>query len=218
MNNNDLLRQISDLEHYRKELRMRERAAKTREQSLANSEFQAPMGNIQKAKKSLVENLPAHMVPQNIGSLYGVAWPFWYSVEFDFGEDVTHGPGVTQTNDFTVTQEAAFILLAISRSSEDNSLSGRYGPWGITIRDRQSSRFFNNEPIPFQMIGTRANPMVFPTGFYVSPTAQLDITMESLAGSQFNTTGSGKHEIMLHGVRVRPDADDRILSLIFGNG
>jgi len=213
--NEDILRSISDLDHYRRELRTRERALNAREKGISN-QFQAPLGNLQKAKNSLIENLPEHLVPANIGSLHEVAWNFWYGVEFDFGQNPVITTTLRQTNSFTVTQESAFILLAISRSSDDNTLAGSYGPWGITIQDRQSSRFFNDKPIPFQMIGTKSNPMVFPTGYYVSPNAKLDITMESLSDNDFAVSGSGRHEIMLHGVRIRPNADDKILSLIFG--
>lgn len=216
MDTNKLARDIDELRAYMTKLRKDERALIAREQALA-SEFQIPLSNPQQLKNKMVHGLPSHLVPGNVGNLYDVTWPFWYVANFDFGVDPVISSTLRQSKSFTVSQEAAFILLGISRASDEaTSTAGAYGPWELNFSDRQSSRRLNDKPIPFQVIGSKANITPLPTGYLLLPNASIDVEMGGQNPAGFASTGSGKHQVMFHGVRIRVEAADKILSTIFG--
>lgn len=216
MDLNKLARDIDELKAYMHKLRKDEKTLIMREKALA-SEFQIPAGNPQKLKNKMVHGLPSHLVPGNVGNLYDVTWPFWYTVNFDFGTDPTISTSLRDTKSFSVSQEAAFILLGISRSSDEaTSTAGAYGPWQINFQDRQSSRKLNDLPIPFQMLGSKANITPLPTGYLIMPNAFIDVEMSGSNTIPFVTSGEAKHQIMFHGVRIRVEAADKILSTIYG--
>lgn len=216
MDANKLARDIDELKAYMHKLRKDEKTLIMREQALA-SEFQIPLSNPQNLKNKMVHGLPAHLVPGNVGNLYDVTWPFWYVANFDFGVDPVISQNLRQTQSFTVSQEAAFILLGISRASDEaTTLGGAYGPWQLNFQDRQSSRKLNDAPIPFQILGSKANITPLPTGYLILPNASIDVEMSGSNVTPFTATGVAKHQIMFHGVRIRIEAADKILSTIFG--
>lgn len=216
MDLNQLARNIDELKAYMSKLRKDEKTLIMREKALA-SEFQVPLSNPQNLKSKMVHGLPAHLVPGNVGNLYDVTWPFWYVANFDFGENPTISTSLRQTKSFSVSQEAAFILLGISRASDEaTTLGGAYGPWQVNFQDRQSSRKLNDLPIPFQMLGSKANITPLPTGYLIMPNAFIDIEMSGSNVTPFVATGSAKHQLMFHGVRIRVEAADKILSTIYG--
>src|SRR5690606_6088756 len=144
---------------------------------------------------------PAHLRPTNVGNLHGVQWWYLQSIAIDFGTNPTLTSTLESTASFQVTQEAAFIMMAISWAPRSSTTSGLLGPYTIKrIQDRQSSRQFNDSPIPVQMIGTRSMPSVLPTPMVVMPNAFIDVTMGTwlAPGQSQATTGSGYHQILFH--------------------
>jgi hypothetical protein len=206
-----------DWQEQRKEIRRLEKKMR-KENKMLDQRFGlgAVNGDPAKLKSNLKSILPPHMVPGNVGGLNKVAWPFWFQVNFDLGTNPTYSPATRQTQSFQVTNEAAFLLMAISRKSYAYSTSGELSPLQIEIRDRQSSRQFNDRPIPIQMIGIKSRPSILPTPLLMMPNAFIDVTMSSwLQGSQV-TAGSGKFQFSFFGYRVRVEDADKVLSTIFG--
>jgi hypothetical protein len=226
--------EISNEQQQRSELRFHERQLKQRERNLLAEQegivddrrmagsmpAQMSQGkNAQSLHNHLKKLLPEHMVPGNVGGLNRVQWPFFHVFDFDFGDDPTlQKPNSEILASFQVTQEAALLLMALSWSPYSNTASGLKGPYNVEIRDRQSSRQFNEAPIPLQMFGRRSQPTILPTPMLIMPNAFLDATMRVWNTTPLTTVGSGKHQISVFGYRIRPKDAGKIMSLLFKGG
>lgn len=220
MDQNDLIRAQNEIERLKAELsnqRAIERNLNARHRALGNYPQVGAGGNAKGLARNLRGALPEHLVPMNVGGYNTVAWPFWFQVDFNFGTNPTLTATTTQTQSYQVTQEAAVILLGISRFSDAYSGAGDLGPWTMTIRDRQSSRQFNDRPIPLQMIGTQARPTRLPTGLLLMPNAFMDVTMATwLTGAlSMTTVGEARHQFSFFGLRVRVEDAEKVLSSVF---
>jgi len=144
---------------------------------------------------SLKKFLPSYLMPGNVGHLNQVTWPFWFNVTLDFGSAPVLDQNTNLRAFFKVSEESGLLLTAISRHSVSYTDGGRLGPWALTFRDRQSSRQFNDNPIPFQMIGMRGRPTVLPTPMLLMPNAILQTEMTSLLdGTERQATeGDAEH-------------------------
>lgn len=180
--------------------------------------FGAVDGDVASLKSNLSQVIPPYMMPGNVGGYNKVTWPFWFQVNFDFGTNPTWSSASRQTQSFQVTQEAALLLMAISRKSYGYDTASELSPTQVEIRDRQSSRQFNDRPIPMQMIGKKSRPSVLPTPMLVMPNAFIDVTMSSwlTSGISQATVGKGKFQLSFFGYRVRVEDADKVLSTIFG--
>ena len=172
--------------------------------------------------------LPNHLVPQNVGNINHVSWPFYYTVDFDLS---TTSPWIANAGDLTastkleasfqVSQEAAFLLTAVTRHANQYGEAGDLGPLQVEFRDRQSSRFFNNRPIPIQVFGQKGYETILPTPMILMPNAFFDITLSTfLADGVTQDTpgdaGSGKHTFTFIGYRFRIEDAKKVLSSIYG--
>jgi len=197
--------QISDLEAQQRDLRRRERNLRTREGALSQQRQPKAGPDLRETLKGVL-GARQDLMPGNVGGLNTVVWPFWFELDFDFGVNPTVQAGTaasTQRQSFQVTQEAAFLLMAVARNANSDTESGDLGPWQVEFRDRQSSRQFNDSPIPIQMIGTRSLPSVLPTPLLLMPNAFFDSIMTSWQTTAQPTVGSGKHQFTFFGYRVR---------------
>lgn len=199
-----------DWKEERREIRRMEKKFR-REKNMAE-------GNIGNLHKTLNSILPPNMRPGNVGDYSSVTWPMWYQADFDFGTNPSYTSNSRQTQNFQNTQEAAFLFMAISRKHYGYDTASALAPLQVEIRDRQSSRQFNDNPIPIQMIGRRNHPTTLPTPMLVMPNAFLDITASTWlpAGNTMATTGSGKFQLTFFGYRIRVEDSGKVLSSIFG--
>lgn len=174
-------------------------------------------------RKSLDGILSASLAPQNVGQINKVAWPFYYTVDFDLSTtpdwpDLTSNTRLTSS--FQVSQEAAFLMMGIFRHANDYSDGGDLGPLTIEYRDRQSSRFFNDSPIPIQMFGKAGYVTYFPVPMILLPNAFFELIMSThLAAGITQATppgATGKHTFTIMGYRIRIDDAKKVLSSIFG--
>lgn len=167
-------------------------------------------------QKTLMKVLPSGLIPGNVGGYYDVAWPFTYTVEFNFGTDPTYGPNTKQNQSFQNTQEAAFIFTQISRKSNFQSTSGELAPLQVTIRDRQSTRQFNDRPIPLQILPKKSPYFTFEVPLIIMPNAIIEFEMTSWLAANQATVGESVHQIMLKGYRTRTEDIGKVLSTIYG--
>ena len=196
---------------------------RTRAQNLSSQPVSRNGGALEQNLKKFI---PPHLMPKNVGNIHKVAWPFWYSVEFNLNDDATFNASddltsaLRLTSSFQVSQEAGFLITGISRHADDYSGGGDLGPLQIEIRDRQSSRFFNNRPIPIQNIGIEGYETEFPTPFLVMPNAFIDVELSTFleSGVTQNVAGdpTGLHQFTFHGFRLRIQDAQKVLSSIFG--
>jgi hypothetical protein len=208
MDNKDDLEKILQ---ERKQLRRQERLARTvhdRKDSRMSGQLE----------RDLLRRLPSALVPGNVGNFFDVAWPFDYTVSFDFGLNPTWDKNTQQIQSFQVTQEAAFIIGAISRKCYSGSTSGELAPLVVQIRDRQSTRQFMDLPIPIQAIAKKTPQTNWEVPFIMLPNAFIDVTVTSFltqAQSQL-TVGNSRLNITFTGYRTRTSDVGQVLSTIFG--
>lgn len=171
-------------------------------------------------EEQLLKKLPSSLIPGNVGNYYDVAWPFEYTVNFDFGDNPTWPTSITSLNDtqsFQVSQEAAFIIGNISRKCQSGTISGELAPLLVQFRDRQSTRQFMDKPIPIQAIAKKTPPTTWELPLILMPNAFLDVIISSFqspAAGPF--AGSSKMSFTFSGYRTRTSDIDTVLSTIFG--
>jgi hypothetical protein len=197
--------QIKKILEDRRQIRARERAFR-REFNKENN-----MGLMEQIK-----GLPARMQPSNVGNIDKVTWPFWFSLTFDFGTNPTYGPNTKLVQSFQVSNEAAYLLGAIGRKAWDSTNAGDLAPLQIEFRDRQSSRQFNDRPVPLQNIGKKYQYTELPTPMLIAPNAFFEATITSWLLANQASVGNGKHEINFYGYRIRAEDMKKTYSAIFG--
>jgi hypothetical protein len=200
----------------RKQIRRRERLMRKEHKMSRNMPLGQIEGDPRNLKTELSKNLPPHMMPGNVGGINKVTWPMWNQVNFDFGTNPTYGPSTRTTQSFQNTQEAAFLLMSMVRKNWGYDLASDLAPLQIEIRDRQSSRQFNDRPIPLQMIGKRSHPTIFPTPLLIMPSAFIDVICSSWLTASQVSTGTGKFQISFFGYRIRTEDAGKVLSTVFG--
>jgi hypothetical protein len=201
------------LENQRKYNRQVESDLKTKRNALND----VPLLDSQFLESNLKIAIPRNMAPKNIGNLAGVMWDFWFPLSFDFGVDPTYDSTTRQAKKTQVTQEAGFLLTGMIRSNPNLDGVSFGAPLGVTIRDLQSTRQFNDKPIPVQFIGDRGKPTMFQTPLLIRPNANIEIEVSSLlnVGESIEYTGASSFDITLRGIRVRDFNDPRVLTSIF---
>jgi hypothetical protein len=207
-----LFRQIKELENQRKINRARERSLRSRAHLLSAQPVIKDSGTL---RKNLEKIIPKHLSPTNIGKLNEVEWFFWFPLDFDFGTDPTYTETTRQSRQFQVDQEAGFLLTHISRTHDSSGPSGAQAPLQMTLRDNQSSRQFNDAPIPLQFVGSRGDYLELDTPLFIAPNSTFSVEMTSWLSGDFPTTGSGKHQITLGGYRMRAEDASKVLTSIF---
>lgn len=212
---NDLVTAIKQQQERLKEIQTATKNMETRAKMVSSVPAVSNAGDLRANLESI---LPKHLVPTNVGHLNKVAWPFWYTFNFDLGAAPVISVNLRKTEKFQVSQEACFIFMSLCRHADDYDVGGDLGPLQIEIRDAQSSRYFNNAPIPIQMIGQKSWPTILPTGMLILPNAIMEMTMSSwLTGTATQTGGgTGKHSFTMGGVRCRVEDASNVMSTIFG--
>jgi len=202
-----------------KNIKASTRRIKARRQALM-SQSQVAGGN--SLSHNLKKVLPQHLMPTNIGHINVAKWPFYYSVEFDL-TTTNDWPNLTSNtkvvSSFQVSQEAAFLFTGITRHANDADQSGDDGMFNLEFRDRQSSRFFNEEPIPLQMVGIKGYQTVLPTPFLVMPNAFFEVTLATHIADGVSIASSGnaegKHTLTFWGYRMRIEDAQKVLSTAY---
>lgn len=164
--------------------------------------------------EELKAKLPGSLMPGNVGSVDIVTWDYAFPIMFDLGTDPEIGPGFRVTKYFQVQQEAAFILKNITWTA--NSQDAYLAPITVELRDRQSSRFFQNTPIPLQAYGDRYLPTQLDSPLYIAPNAFVDVTLTTFIPQSVILSGPISYNISFRGVRIRvKDAAD-VLGNVLG--
>jgi len=162
--------------------------------------------------------LPKHLVPSNVGNLKEILWPYWLHFEFDFS---VNNDAVFPVNGITeitrqISQEAGFIVTSIFRDYKSSGIGGRGCPLKMTIRDRQSTRQFNDEPIQLQHIGEKGEGTVLSTPYLFMPNARITLELSSILGADYTATNeSGYQSITMFGYRIRTEDASIIANKIY---
>ena len=214
---NAIQAEINNLNNLKRALRDREKSLNARAMYL-NKPESFPANNIKSLQDSLLGKLPTHMVPGNVGGINEVTWPFMFQINLDVGTN----PSIVDTSftkgSFQVDQEAAFLMMSVSRAHSTDAAGQSAtinAPLQVEIIDRQSSRRFNNAPMPLQMIGQNSCPSIMPTPMLFLPNAFIDFVVNGIPASPVSFNGSGKFQLSFFGYRIRTDDAGKVLSTIF---
>jgi hypothetical protein len=214
---NAIQAQINHLTNMKRALREREKSLNARAHFLDQPQT-FPANNVKSLQESLMGNLPTHMIPGNVGGINEVTWPFLFQINLNLGQDPTIIDSSFVRGSFQVDQEAAFLMMSISRAHnvDANGQSATINaPLQVEIIDRQSSRRFNNAPMPLQMIGQNSCPSIMPTPMFVQPNAFIDFIVSGIPASPVSYNGSGSFQLSFYGYRIRTDDAGKVLSTIF---
>jgi hypothetical protein len=217
---NRLQQQIAQRSNY---LDARERNIRSREQMLGRN----PGGggrsgpNQMGVDPSQMQSNPnlCNLIPGNVGSINNVIWPFFFSTDF-----ITLVPNTAIKTGFSVTQEAAFVMMSYTKQvyTFDGVNTYTYidpdqpGATGIapnlsfTIRDSQSGRDFENFPIDLDTVGNPGYPTIFPRPSMFLPNSNVEISFQ-------NSDPAANYVAFLtvFGYRCRIQDAENILSLVF---
>ena len=215
---NQIDSELQRLSNLKRQLRQQEKNIDVRSKMLTEpSQFQ--YNSTKALRNTLSGALAPHMMPVNVGALNEVAWPFWFQAEVDFGTSPILAQNIMKKTFFQIDQEASFLLMSITTNfgKDVNNLSAlERAPVQVEFIDRQSSRRFNNAPIPLQMLGNNSNPTILPTPMLIMPNAFFDIQVSGLWPNPKQYIGSGLLEFSFFGYRTRVENADKVLSTIFG--
>lgn len=219
-NMNEVLLRIQRLEDVKRAERKREKMLKARGEVMGRMpQLGSGSGSdLKTLEKNLKCYLPNHMVPGNVGPINAVVWPFTYTVDFNFGVDPTISTNLRQTQSFQVSQEAGFMVMAITRDSREVNLAGSLGPWQVKMIDAQSSRQLQDKPMAFQSLGLKGNQTILPTPYFLFPNARFEVEMGGFndPAASFVALGNAVHSISFFGYRVRVEDAQNVLSTIYG--
>ena len=200
-------------------LRNRNMAQKVRQQSLRNQGL-VDAKSPQQFQQNLQNSVPSFMQPGNVGEINNVIWPFYFT--FTAPE---LAPNTASTGFTTITQEASFILVSITKAvfvktegptqytyidPNANTAIGDTDGLKFTLRDAQSSRVFQNIPQELDMIGHPEFPTALPSPLFFLPNSTIEITYQN-----DNPSVTYVPFVTLFGYRLRLN-DPSILSTITG--
>lgn len=188
------------------------RAARVQEKEMALKNG-GPGGNLSK--------LPGMLQPGNVGDLNRVIWPFW----FTFTPAPELAPGESLGANFAVTQEAAFVVMAITKTvhkvtagpvytyvdPDDESIAGQNPGLSFYIRDAQSSRVFMQTTVQLDHLGAPRFPTVL-----AQPMLFLPNSVVEAGYSNAHPTDTYVPFVTMFGYRLRIEDAENIRSLVTG--
>lgn len=217
---NHIQGEIQRLENLKLQLREREKSLKAKEIFL-NNPRSFGSSNVQAMRHEFMNMLPNYMMPGNVGGITEVTWPFLFNVNIDFGDNPTIADDQKATGFYQVDQEAAFLIMGMTRShsTDENGASATIlAPIQLDFIDRQSTRRFSSSQVPLQTISQNSIMTIFPTPMYMMPNAVMDVIATGIppAANPQEFTGSGAFQISFFGNRIRTEDAGKVLSTIFG--
>lgn len=217
-----LLRQKQMLQNTYQKLSqaMDKEAALLKQQTYRESGNIVPGGAPQTLKHNFEAGLVPSLLPGNLGDINKVIWPFWFTTT-----KTTLAPNTAAQGNITITQEAAFIWLAYSKTVllEETGSPGQYqyvdpdeagaaaksNNLTFLIRDSQSSRQFMNKAIDINQVGHWKYPTVLPTPQLLLPNSNIEVTYQNN-----DNDVTYRPFITFFGLRVRIEDAKNILSTI----
>ena len=179
-----------------------------------------PNGSVQQLQSNLGKSKANFLVPGNVGDINKVQWGFWFSTPF-----VRIDPGVNIRTQFTVTQEAAFTYMSMTKAvydldtvtneityiDPDEPALGDSQGLSWILRDAQSSREFMNIPQSLDMVGNPRWPSVLPTPYMFLPNSIVEFNLINN-----HPTNVYIAQVSLFGYRLRIENSQNILSTVYG--
>lgn len=183
---------------------------------------QLPVSNARDMERNMHKNLGPLLTPGNLGDINRVIWPFFFTTdtpEESIGQNQTFQTG------FSVTQEAAFILMSFTKTvyletdeneftyadPNDSSIANNLCPGlTFTLRDGSSSRQLFNTPIEMGHYGNPRFPTILPRPIMFLPNQNVQI-----AFTNTHPTNLYLPKITCFGYRIRVEDAQNFLGLVY---
>lgn len=172
----------------------------------------------------LQQALPERLLPGNVGDINNVFWPFFFTFTTS---ELPPNSGFNAS--VTITQEAAFILLKMTKvvfrrsgamapfvytainALDSSEAISNANDLNITIRDAQSTRVFFGLPTGIDEIGCAEFPTKLPVSQLFLPNSTIECIYQNT-----NAVDTFVPFITLFGYRLRLDNAAAILSTVTG--
>lgn len=183
---------------------------------------QVPMNNARDLGRNLQRNLGPMLAPGNVGDINKIIWPFYFSTEIP---ENSLGQNETFQTGFSVTQEASFILMSLTKTvyietapnefiyadpNETSTAVNSCPGLQFTLRDGSSSRQFFNFPMEIGHYGNPRFPTKLPRPIMFLPNQNVQIAFT-------NTHPTNKYLPIItgFGYRMRVEDAQKFLSLVY---
>lgn len=197
-----------------------------KEKNIAMKESQIKQGQVfvedaRDLERNMAKNL-GPLAPGNLGDINKVIWPFFFSTDLP---QTAIGPNETFQTGFSVTQEAAFIMMSFTQTVyrdtgtqwvylDPNDSAGTYSQapgLTFTLRDGSSSRQFFNTPMNISNYGNPRFPTKFPRPIMLLPNQVMQVAFQNQSqGTNYVPF------ITAFGYRIRIEDAQNFLSLVYG--
>lgn len=185
---------------------------------------QLPSDNAQSLERNVARNVGPMLAPGNLGDINKIIWPYWFSTDVP---DTALGVNETFQTGFSITQEAAFIMMSFTKTvyvgdggdpevwtalnPNDESSPANLAPGlTFTLRDGSSSRQLYDRPIEIGLYGNPRFPTKFPRPIMFMPNQVVQI-----AFANSHPTARYAAQITAFGYRMRIEDAERFLSLVY---
>ena len=197
------------------------RESAVREQETKVRQGLIPNNGASDLKQNLDYSLRPSLVPGNLGNINRVIWPFFFTTSLQ-----TLAVNSSATTRFTVTQEAAFVLMSYTKTvytktvgplvytyvdPDATGAASQANDLKFSLRDAQSSRDFNNLPINLDQVGNPRWPTILPDPVFFLPNSTIEVTFANSSASVVYVP-----RITFFGYRVRLENAQQILSTVYG--
>jgi hypothetical protein len=223
----DYYTKLAELQKVREQAQNIANIVDSKEKSLAQLESklrqnQLPLQGPQQLEYNMRNALGPMLMPGNIGDVNSVIWPFYFNTDVP---DEPIAANETFQTGFSVTQEAAFIMMSFTKvvylsSGEDPNQSWGYLDQAdsqpsapgltFTFRDGSSSRQFFNTPMNIDLYGNPRFPTKFPRPIMFLPNQVVQI-----AFTNSHPVNEYVPRISVFGYRIRIEDAQRMLSLVY---
>lgn len=175
---------------------------------------------------NLRNHLPEWLAPGNVGDVNKVYWPYFFQPSSVEMAPASGGVQSTGSMSFSVTQEAAFVLMAITSTvfkkttgplqytaidPETTGANGKAPGLSFILADAQSRRQFMPSPLAFDHIGGSRFPFELQTPMLFLPNSTVMIDLYNT-----DTTNTYVPWLTFFGYRVRIEDAEQLLSLVSG--
>ena len=182
-----------------------------------------PSTDARSLERNLQKNLGPMLAPGNVGDINKIIWPFYFSTDIP---SEALGANETFQTGFSVTQEASFVLMSLTKTvylevspgefiyadPNDYTVAANSAPGlQFTIRDGSSSRQFFNSPMELAHYGNPRFPTKLPRPIMFLPNQNVQIAFT-------NTHATNRYLPVItgFGYRMRVEDAQNFLSLVYG--
>lgn len=215
---------MADLRKLQDQVANISQAVQSKERNISERESlirqnQMPVNNARDLEQQMARNLGPTLAPANLGDINKIIWPYFFSTDVQ----TPIGPNETIQSGFSVTQEAAFIMMSYTKAvyevvggqwtyldPNSDDYNSRAPDLTFSLRDGSSSRQFFNRPMELGHYGNPRFPTKFPRPIMLLPNQVMEVSFINS-----HPTKTYVPIITAFGYRMRIEDAQKFLSLVY---